>query len=308
MAYLLDDPEPAHAGCATGSLMDDMALFGGRAIDDPPSAEPIEETAVRAALGDMFDALVSTLTNTVLEPELASLAWSLTNLFHRAVERIDRRLDENERAQRDSQRAQDGSEVRSVELERLLDAGRRLLDQRDGLELMRDHAVQLHGVHTGHPWRAHSGSVRGRTGLTAAVIDSRDFLNAQRRAEQERVMPAGARIAFAGGPDCNDVDRIWSALDRVRAKHPDMILLHGGAPRGAERIAACWADARQVAQVVFKPDWTRHRNAAPFKRNDQLLDVLPIGLVVFPGNGISDNLADKAKTLGIPRYDFRRRS
>jgi len=26
---------------------------------------------------------------------------------------------------------------------------------------------------------------------------------------------------------------------------------------------------------------------------------------VFPGSGITDNLADKAKVLGIPLYDFR---
>jgi hypothetical protein len=32
------------------------------------------------------------------------------------------------------------------------------------------------------------------------------------------------------------------------------VLLHGGSPRGAERIAACWADNRKVPQVVFKPD------------------------------------------------------
>jgi hypothetical protein len=61
-----------------------------------------------------------------------------------------------------------------------------------------------------------------------------------------------------------------------------MVLLHGGTPRGAEKIAACWADARKVSQVVFKPDWTRHQKAAPFKRNDQLLEALPIGIVVFP--------------------------
>jgi hypothetical protein len=48
------------------------------------------------------------------------------------------------------------------------------------------------------------------------------------------------------------------------------------------------------------------KNAAPFKRNDQLLEVLPIGVVVCPGSGISDNLADKAKKLGIPLFDFRK--
>ncbi len=85
-----------------------------------------------------------------------------------------------------------------------------------------------------------------------------------------------------------------------------MVLLHGGSPKGAERIAACWADSRKVPQIAFGPDFARHRNAAPFKRNDQLLDVLPIGLVVFPGSGISDNLADKARKLGIPLLDYRK--
>ena len=55
---------------------------------------------------------------------------------------------------------------------------------------------------------------------------------------------------------------------------------------------------------VFKPDWNRDRNAAPFKRNDRMLEALPIGVVVFPGSGIAANLADKAKKLGIPTWRF----
>jgi hypothetical protein len=117
-------------------------------------------------------------------------------------------------------------------------------------------------------------------------------------------LPQGTRIAFTGGIDCNDHDRIWTALDRVRAKHPDMVLLHGGAPRGAERIAALWADHRKMPQVVFKPDWKRHAKAAPFKRNDEMLDALPVGLIAFPGSGISANLADKARKMGIPVWRF----
>ena len=92
----------------------------------------------------------------------------------------------------------------------------------------------------------------------------------------------------------------------MHAKHPGMVLLHGGSPKGAEHIAACWADTRKVPQVAFKPDFARHKNAAPFKRNDQLLETMPIGLVVFPGSGISDNLADKARKLGIPLLDYRK--
>jgi hypothetical protein len=128
---------------------------------------------------------------------------------------------------------------------------------------------------------------------------------ARRRAETEVLLPTGTKIAFAGGVTFNDHHRIWTALDRVHAKHPDMVLLHGGTPRGAEKIAACWADTRKVPQIVFKPDWARHAKAAPFKRNDQLLETMPIGVVVFPGSGVTDNFADKARVLGIPLFDFR---
>ena len=85
----------------------------------------------------------------------------------------------------------------------------------------------------------------------------------------------------------------------MRSKYPDMVLVHGGGP-GAEKIAARWAEARGVHQVVCKPDWTAHGRAAPFRRNDQLLSLLPKGVIGFPGSGISENLLDKAVQLGIP--------
>ena len=83
-----------------------------------------------------------------------------------------------------------------------------------------------------------------------------------------------------------------------------MVLLHGGSPKGAELIASKWASNRNVPQVAFKPDWTKHAEAAPFKRNEALLAVPPIGVMHFPGTGIQDNLADKAKKLGIPVWKF----
>jgi hypothetical protein len=33
---------------------------------------------------------------------------------------------------------------------------------------------------------------------------------------------------------------------------------------------------------------------------NQLLEIVPKGVLHFPGTGINDNLADKAKKLGIP--------
>ena len=291
----------------TAHLLEELQLFGHRPLEDEPNSRPLPEpNQLHGALADIFDALAATLNDTRLEPDLPDLLWSVVNLFHRRIERIERSLDANECEQRRSQREQDGSEIRSVELERLIAQGLTLIERRNSFEFMRDAAVHLYAVHTGEAWRPRCGSLVSRRTLTAAMIDSRDFLQARRRAETELLLPKGAKIAFAGGVECNDHHRIWAALDRVRAKHPEMVLLHGGSPRGAEKIAACWADARKVPQIVFKPDWARHAKAAPFKRNDQLLEALPIGVVVFPGSGVTDNLADKARNLGIPLFDFRK--
>ncbi len=106
-------------------------------------------------------------------------------------------------------------------------------------------------------------------------------------AETEMLVPQGPKVAFSGG-DTTDHRTIWDRLDQIHVKHPDMVLMHGGSPKGAERIAATWASNRKVPQVAFKPDWTKHAKAAPFKRNDQMLDCLPIGVIIYPGTGIQE--------------------
>jgi hypothetical protein len=35
-----------------------------------------------------------------------------------------------------------------------------------------------------------------------------------------------------------------------------------------------------------------------------MLEALPIGVVAFPGSGISANLADKARKSGLPVWSF----
>lgn len=115
---------------------------------------------------------------------------------------VERELDRNEQAQKQAQREQDGSEIRSVELERMLAAGQTLIERRNAYEIFRDHAADLFERHTGSSWRP------------------------------------------------------------------------------------------------------RHAKAAPFRRNDAVLNIMPIGVLVFPGAGIQENLADKARKLGIPVWKF----
>ncbi|EGY02473.1 hypothetical protein AZA_87112 [Nitrospirillum viridazoti Y2] len=292
-------------GSPSTHLLEELQLYGYRPFQDEPDPRPLPDAEqAQAEIGACLETLAGLLTGTRLEDDLDDLLWAWINVFHRRIGTLERDLDANEQAQQRSQREQDGSEVRSVELERLTAEGLSLIERRNAFEFFRDAAAEMYETLTGSTWRPRQGSQLNHRALTAAIIDSRDHIAARRYADAHLLTPPGPKVAFTGGVDCNDQERIWAALDRVHAKHPDMVLLHGGSPKGAERIAACWAEHRQVPQIVYKPDWNRHKNAAPFKRNDQMLEALPIGLVAFPGSGISQNLADKAQKMGISVWRF----
>ena len=146
------------ASSPTDHILTELQLHGYRPFQDEPDPRPLPEARIVAtAVADIFDALVATLSETRLEPDLADLLWSTVNLFHRANERIERELDDNEQAQRRSQRDQDGSEIRSVELERLTAEGITLIERRNTMEFFRDQAAE------------HFVPTLGHTGVRAAV-------------------------------------------------------------------------------------------------------------------------------------------
>ena len=294
------DFEPTHAASATDQVLEELQLYGYRRGDEPDPRPLPDPGQVNHALYDVFDALVGALADTRLEPDLEPLLWSAVNLFHRAGQRVERELDSNELHQRRLQSEQDGSEINSLALEQATAEGLSLIERRNAFEHMRDQAADHYERHTGNAWRPQTGSKVSHKHLTAAMIDSRDFIAARKRADQQTLLPAGPKIAVTGGANFNDHRLIWDLLDKAHAKHPDMVLIHGGTATGAELIAAKWAKTRKVPQIAFKPDWTRHGKAAPFKRNDALLEAFPIGVLAFPGTGIQENLVDKARKLGIP--------
>lgn len=119
-----DDHEPHHASSPTDHLLTELQLHGYRPFQDEADPRPLPGgNIVAGAIADIFDALIVSMSDTRLEPDLDDLLWSTVNLFHRATARIELELDDNEQAQRRSQREQDGSEVKSVDLERLTRRG-----------------------------------------------------------------------------------------------------------------------------------------------------------------------------------------
>src|SRR3569833_1074830 len=89
------DHEPAHAASPMAHLLDALQLYGYRPHHDEPDPRPLPDAkAASGAIADIFDALIATLSDTRLEPDLDNLLWSTGNLFHRAVDRIERQLDD----------------------------------------------------------------------------------------------------------------------------------------------------------------------------------------------------------------------
>ena len=234
-----------------------------------------------------------------LADERESLLWGFVNGFDAQVRRLDREADRLMPELQDLQRAQDGTEIKSLELEMVTHRAQCLTDRRDAFETMRDAAAESYREATGSVWRPRRGSHVSQTGkLTSAAIDARDFARARKDRKTAAHLPSGTLVAIAGGKDA-DPAAVIARLEAARAKYSDIVIVHGGGP-GVDRIAARWAETNGVHQIVCKPDWQRHGRAAPFRRNDEMLDLLPKGVIAFPGNGITENLVDRARQLGIP--------
>ena len=291
------------AHSATAMICENAKLFGAtpeRGEFDP--REVFDRDEATAALGEAFRILAEGVApdGFQLADEREPLLWGIVNAFDAQVRRLDRSVDKLSPELRDLQSAQDGSEVKSRELEMVTHRAQNLGDRRDAFEQMRDTAAVHYRAETGEVWRPRRGSHVSQTGaLTSAAIDARDYLRARKDREMRAHLPQGTLVAIAGGRDVTDPDAIFRSLDRTRAKYADLVLAHGGGP-GVEKLAAQWAERNGVHQVVCKPDWQRHGRAAPFRRNEELLNLLPKGVIAFPGSGITENLVDRARQLGIP--------
>ena len=145
-------PDEHPAASPTHHAIEAMRLHGVRPERgerdwrDLPEGEAIEHAA-RA----MQDTLLEAFDGTRLEDDLQEMMWGVVNVFHRRLEFIDKRLQTNEDEQRQLVRDQNGSEIRSVELERKLIEGEVLLEKRAAFELMRDAAAEHFDSQTGSP-------------------------------------------------------------------------------------------------------------------------------------------------------------
>ena len=78
----------------TDHVLTELQLYGVRPFQDEPDPRPLPDgNTVAGAVADIFDAVIAPLTDTRLEPDIDNLLWSTVNVFHRAIDRVERELE-----------------------------------------------------------------------------------------------------------------------------------------------------------------------------------------------------------------------
>ena len=71
-----DDYEPHHESSPTDHVLNELQLHGYRPFTDEPDQRLLPDgNQVAGAVADIFDALIGTLADTRLEPDLDDLLW-----------------------------------------------------------------------------------------------------------------------------------------------------------------------------------------------------------------------------------------
>ena len=278
---------------------DEIELYGltENGTDDLPI--PNDDGLQGRAVAEAFDAIIGTIQGTGLASEVEPLAHAFATMFQRRATIMDETADRLKVKIRALIEAQDGSEIAEAELDETQRQFEAAWEKADALKLMAEAAAECYECETGEAYVPVTGGRTTRRAMeTGAVFEAKKLLEAADRAEAERNKVEGTFIAVAGSSDWIDPAPIFRRLDAARARCPDMVLCHKGS-KGVERIAAAWAKARNVPQVLFRPNWNAFRKAAPFRANDEMLRTRLRGVILFGGGGIGLNLAEKAEKKGL---------
>lgn len=299
-------------------LVSTDAPFTGLGPSDGP-APP--EPAVLEQLGHaLMTETLDVIGDTALEPFQVMLAEGLIGAFQSVALRLQRDWDRAADAVRRISRDFDGSEVADLELQEATAKAHAAETAIEAVERIRDAASAAYTVATGAVWSPWRGSVR-RSTCTAAQIDARAALQAKRARAQGAAEPGTDLIAFRGAPRADtalDASRIFDALNWAMAQRPAMKLGVTGLA-GAERLAMRWAQQKGVDVILARPDFDRHRTAAPFRANDALLELEPVLVLTLATSldearradqapfGPALNLGQKAEQAGVRHIAIERR-
>jgi hypothetical protein len=299
---------------------DSLTAFEAQALllEDP---RPYPQDEALHQLGHaLMNEVLDLVTETALEDFSGLVCEALIGAFHSAAGRIERDADRARDTLGGLVRDFDGSEILDVEIQEATRKARAADVATLALEIIRDAAAASYTASTGEVWNPWKGTVRASR-TTAAQIEARDAIRAARANKHAAASPGTTIVAFRAAPQADtveDANRIFDALNWARSRWPDMALATSGA-KGGEKLAIKWAKQKNVTLVLAKADFDRNGRAAPFRANDEMLDLEPVCVLTLAntlnaerGKSLSPfgpalNLAQKAGERGVLHYPVKLR-
>jgi hypothetical protein len=93
------------------------------------------------------------------------------------------------------------------------------------------------------------------------------------------------RLLVTGSRGWDDVDIIWGLLKKVHAFDPNVLLVHGACPRGADLLCeACWDETLGGGTERHPVDWYASGSfdgAAGFRRSEKMVHLGAWGCLAF---------------------------
>jgi YspA, cpYpsA-related SLOG family len=127
------------------------------------------------------------------------------------------------------------------------------------------------------------------------------------------------RVLVTGSRTWGDAERLGEELTRIWREHPGMVLVHGAAKAGADKMADDWARSVGHRPERHPADWRRYGQGAGMIRNAEMVatGVHLVLAFIAPcvdvdrchrarphGSHGSSNCADLARKRGIEVREF----
>ena len=264
--------------------------------------EDVRPHPPEAALHQLGISLMTELLDVVGEGALedfhVTIGEALIGAFHSVAQRIERDADKARDQLAGLVRDFDGSEVLDTEIQDVTRKARGADVACLAMEIVRDAAASAYTTTTGEVWSPWRGSVKASR-ITAAQIEARDALRSAKARKHAATDPGATIVAFRAAPQADtaeDAGRIFDALNWAKDQWPEMTLATSGA-KGAERLAIKWARQKGVTLVLAKADFDRHGRAAPFRANDEMLELDPVCVLTL-ANSVNPDRAASVKAFG----------
>lgn len=119
-------------------------------------------------------------------------------------------------------------------------------------------------------------------------------------------MPDEVRVLVCGGRDYDDAKTLDFYLTQINWQRPFTTLIHGAA-RGADTLAARWAERNAIPTEAYPADWDRDgKSAGPIRNLKMLAEGKPDLVIAFPGGRGTAHMkkiarASKVQVVEIPK-------